>query len=65
MRVLGSRGEPGNGGTTQVAPSGVRTRCLRARNFMNLITEFFRCNYEILLAESGIFISFSLKYFCL
>lgn len=37
----------------------------RAKNFMNLITEFFRCNYEILLAENGIFISFSLKYLLL
>lgn len=35
------------------------------RNFMNLITTFFRCNYKILLAKSGIFISFSLKYLLL
>lgn len=37
----------------------------RARNFMNLITAFLRCNYKILLAKSGIFISFSLKYLLL
>lgn len=54
----------GSWSTGALEPKMPNASLRSAKNFMNLITEFFRCNYKILLAKSGIFISFSLKYFC-